>query len=1019
VTLFALLSRQRRFVYLIVGILSVAGVWAALRLPSAIYPELRFSRITIVAQGSTLGARQIVFGVTRPLEEAVSIVPGVTRVRSHTIRGATEISITFASGTDMDRALQLVRARVNQIQATLPADLEIEIEQLTPSLFPIVSYNVEGGDPATLYDLARYDVKPLLSRVPGVGRVDVQGSDVREIEVIADPARLAAHGLSYSDLADAIRRAITVQAVGRVAQDYRQYLIVTDQEAHAANDIGDVIVRGGLHVRDLATVQIGTEDHVRIIAGDGRPAALINVTRQLGGNTLALADSVARIMTAIAPTLPPGVHVKRVYDQALLVREAVRAVRDAMLIGAALAVIVLLVFLRHGRITAISAASIPLTLAITVFVMRLLGQTFNLMTLGAMAIAIGLVIDDAVVITENIARHLRLTGDRARAIREAVQELIWPVTTSTLTTVVVFLPLGLLQGVVGQFFAALATTLTVAVLVSLVLALTIIPLLAEQFVTAHEVEPTRAGPLTRAQAVLDSLGPRYESALGAVLRHTRRIVLAALALVVIGIGLWRLVETGFLPEMDEGAFVLDYFTPGGTALNETDREVGIVERILAATPEIEGTSRRTGAELGLFATAQNTGDIVARLKAPGRRSRDIFAVIDDVRDKVNASVPRLRIEFVQILSDVINDLAGNPRPVEIKLFGDRLDSLEAYARRLEPGLDSTEGLEDLFNGVSEPSPELLMRVNEAEAGRLGLTPQDVGDAVSGALLGAQAGEIRSEDRPVAVRVRAPDSVRFDPLRLRALPIAGATPLGSLATFTSAESRMSLERENQQQMIAMTADVSGRSLGGIMRDVRRVLAAQPPPPGGGAGGGIRVALGGQYESQQEAFRALLLVLFLAAVSVCAVMVIQFESFVEPLVVLLVAPVSFVGALVLLLITGTALNVASFMGLILLVGLIVKNGIILLDFTRLRMRDEGIPLAVAIREAARVRLRPILMTTLCTLFGLLPLALGIGAGSELQRPLALAVIGGLVLSTPITLFAVPTLLVAIRGADFRLQ
>jgi len=1015
VTLFELLSRQRRFVYLVVGILSAAGIWAALRLPSAIYPELRFSRITIVAQGSPLGARQIVFSITRPLEEAVSIVPGVTRVRSHTIRGAAEIAVTFTPASDMDRALQLVRARVNQIQGALPSDLDIQIEQQTPSLFPILSYNVEGGDAAALYDLARYEIKPLISRVPGVGRVDVQGSDVREIEVIADPARLIAHGISYGELADAIRRAITVQAVGRVAQDYRQYLIVTDQEAHAVADIGDVVVRGGLHVRDVATVQVGTEDHVRIIAGDGRPAALVNITRQLGGNSVAIADSVARIMAAIAPTLPPGVHLKPVYDQAELVRAAVHSVRDAMLIGAALAVLVLLVFLRHGRITAISATSIPLTLAITVFIMRMLGQTFNLMTLGAMAIAIGLVIDDAVVITENIARHLRLTGggDREQAIRSAVQELIWPVTTSTLTTVVVFLPLGLLQGVVGQFFAALATTLTVAVLVSLILALTIIPLLAEQFVTAHEVEPTRAGPLARAQAALDTLGDRYEGALRSVLRHTRRIVIAAVALVVVGIGLWRLVETGFLPEMDEGAFVLDYFTPGGTALNETDREVGIAERILAATPEIEATSRRTGAELGLFATAQNTGDIVARLQPPSRRSRDIFAVIDDVRQEITAAVPRMRIEFVQILSDVINDLAGNAKPVEIKLFGERLDSLEAYARRLEPGLDSIEGLEDLYNGVSEPSPELLMRVNQAEAGRVGLTPQEIGDVVSGALLGTHAGEIRSEDRPVAVRVRAPDSVRFDPLRLRALPVTGSTPLGSLATFTTAEARMSLERENQQQMIAMTADVSGRSLGGVMTDVRRVLAARPPPSG------IRLVLGGQYESQQQAFRALLLVLLLAAVSVSAVMVVQFESFVEPLVVLLVAPVSFVGALVLLLLTKTALNVASFMGLILLVGLIVKNGIILLDFTRLRMRGEGVPLEVAIREAARVRLRPILMTTLCTLFGLLPLALGIGAGSELQRPLALAVIGGLVLSTPITLFAVPTLLVAIRGADFRLR
>jgi len=1020
VTLFDLLSRQRRFVYLLVALVSVGGVWAAFVLPSAIYPELNFSRIKIVAEGSTLGARQVVFSMTRPLEEAVSVVPGVTRVRSHSIRGASEIAISFTPGTDMGDALQLVRARVSQVQGTLPPALDIEVERLTPSLFPILSYNLEGGDPATLYDLARYEIKPLIARVPGVGRVDVQGSDVREIEVVADPARLAAQGLTYTDLADRIRRAVTVQGVGRVAQDYRQYLIVTDQEAHSPEDIGAVALQSGLRVRDVATVAVGTEDHVRIIAGDGRPAALINVSRQIGGNTLAIADSVAAIAAAVGPTLPPGVRLKPVYDQASLVRDAVRSVRDAMLVGAALAVLVLLLFLRHARITAISAASIPLTLAVTVFVMSVLRQTFNLMTLGAMAIAIGLVIDDAVVVTENIARHLTLGGaggGRLTALRAAVQELVWPVTTSTVTTVVVFLPLGLLQGVVGQFFAALATTLTVAVLVSLLLALTVIPLLAEQFVTVHDVEAVATGPLARIQRTLDAVAPRYERALAAVLDHPRRIGLAALVLMGAGLAVWRFVGTGFLPEMDEGAFVLDYFTPGGTALAETNREVGVAESILARTPEVTGTSRRTGAELGMFATAQNSGDIIARLTPRGRRSRDVFAVIDRVRDEVTSAVPRLHVEFMQILADVINDLAGAARPVEVKLYGERLDTLEAYARRLAPELERIRGLEDLYNGVSEPAAELLMRVNEAEANRIGMTPLDVGSAISAALLGVPAGEIRTEDRPVAVRVRAPDSVRFDPLRLRELPVLGAgarraTPLGSLAAFQPADSRLSLEREDQQQMIAMTADVSGRSLGGVMGDVRRVLAAHPGPRG------VRVALGGQYASQQDAFRALLLVLGLAAVSVCAVMVVQFESFAEPLVVLLVAPVSFVGALGLLLVTGTPLNVSSFMGLILLVGLIVKNGIILLDFTRLRMRAEGSPLEAAIREAARVRLRPILMTTLCTLFGLLPLALGLGAGSELQRPLALAVIGGLTLSTPITLFAVPTLLVAIRGRGYTL-
>ena len=1015
--IFALLAEQRRFVYLVVTLLAAAGIWAALRLPSAIYPELQFSRITVVAEGSALGARQVMFDITRPIEEAVSVVPGVTRVQSRSIRGGSETNITFAPHTDMAYALQQTQARVNQIRADLPASLDIEVERLTPSLFPVISYNLEGGEPATLYDIARYQIAPLISRVPGVGRVEVQGSDVREIEVIADPARLAAQGMTYEDLASAIKASTAVTAVGRMPANYKQYLIVTTSEAHSAEDVANVVVSGSLRVRDLATVTTGTEDHVRIIAGDGRPAALLNVTRQLGGNTVAIADSVAGIAKAVAGTLPPGVHLKPVYDQAALVRDAVSSVRDAMLVGAVLAVMVLLVFLRHGRITAISASAIPLTMTITVFVMSLVGQSFNLMTLGAMAIAIGLVIDDAVVVTENIVRHLQLTADRDLAIHNAVRELIWPVTTSTLTTVVVFLPLGLLTGVEGQFFHALSITLTIAVLVSLVLAVTIIPLLAEQFLGAHEVEQERAdatapqGILGRIGHGIDALSDRYERSLGAVLHHGRRFAVAALLLVVAGVLAYTFVDTGFLPEMDEGAFVVDYTTPGGTALPETDRQVHVVERILAGEPEITGTSRRTGAELWLFATEQNTGDIVARLKPRSQRSRSIFEVMDDVRAKAEAAVPRMRIEFVQILSDVINDLAGAAKPVEVKLFGADLDALEKYAEGLSPEMEKIAGLEDFYNGVSEPSAELSMTIDQAEAGRIGMTPEQVGAAASGALLGVDAGEVRLSDRSVGVRVRAPDSVRFDPRQLGAIPILSpetkeAAPLATLATFTPTETRGRLLRENQQQMIAMTADISGRSLGAVASDVKRVLAAHRPPAG------IRVEVGGQYANQQQAFRALLLVLALASLSVIAVMVIQFQSFVEPLVVLLAAPLSFVGALVLLLVTGTPLNVSSFMGLILLVGLIVKNGIILLDFTRHQMRERGLALEPAIREAARIRLRPILMTTLCTLFGLLPLALGIGAGSEMQRPLALAVIGGLALSTPITLYVVPVLLVAVR-------
>lgn len=1033
-SLFDLLTQQRRVIYLGIALLTAAGIWAALRLPSAIYPELQFQRIAIVAQGSALGSRQMVFAVTRPLEQSVSLVPGVTRVRSRSIRGAVEMNVTFGPATDMNIALQQTQQRVTQTLPDLPAGMNVQVELLTPSIFPILSYNLEGGDPAILYDVARYQIAPALSRIPGVGRVVVQGSAVREIEVVADPARLAGLGLTYDDLAAAIRVAITPAAVGRVTSDYRQSLVVTDQEAHTPADVAAVMVRPGVRVRDVAEVRPGTQDRVSIVAGNGRPAALINVSRQPGGNTLAVADGVARVLAGIQPTLPPGAILRPVYDQALLVRESVASVRDAMLIGAALAVVVLLIFLGDARVTAVSATAIPLTMAITVFLMWLAGQSFNIMSLGAMAIAIGLVIDDAVVVVENVARHLALTDHagqdpvrsphiaRRAALREAIAELVWPVTTSTLTTVVVFLPLGLLTGVVGQFFTTLSVTLTIAVLVSLVLALTLIPLLADQFVRGHAGEASDAAgsppaPSRRRRAALavnrafTRLQDAYVRTLDRAIRRPWLVVAAAAVLAVLGYGASRIVGTGFLPEMDEGAFVLDYWTPGSTALAETDRQINTAERILLAIPEVESISRRTGAELGLFATEQNRGDVVARLVPRARRSRSIFAVIEDARARIGGAMPRLRIAFIQILSDIINDLAGAASPVELKIFGDRLDELEVYARRIAPRLAAIPGIVDLYDGVSQPSAELLLRVRADEAIRLGLTPEQVGARVAGAMLGVSAGELRTEDRAVPVRVRAPDGVRFDPLRLADLPIAaraGAppTPLGAVASLRDTVSRAELLRENQRQMLALTAQVSGRALGDVIADVRRVLAADPAPRG------VLVEIGGQYANQQASFRALMIVLLLAGLSVITVMVIQFASFVEPLVVTLAAPVSFVGALALLLATGTPLNVSSLMGLILLVGLVVKNGIILLDFARHLMREQGLPLEVALREAGRIRLRPILMTTLCTLFGLLPLALGLGAGSELQRPLALAVIGGLALSTPITLFGVPALVAAVR-------
>lgn len=1026
-SLFDGLVRQRRFVYLLVTLVSAAGVWSALRLPSSIYPELRFSRITIVAQGTSLNARQQLYAVTRVLEEAVSVVPGLQRLRSRSIYGASELALSFEPRTDMQVALQFVEARVNEVRPELPDGLSIETQRQLPSLFPIVTYNVIGADAGELYDIARYQIRPALAGIPGVGRIDVQGSDIREVEVVADPLALTSAGLSYEGLASAIQDALGVRAVGRVKRDHMQLLVTMDEQAHQLDDIARVVLPGGLMVQDVATVQLGTVDRVSLIRGDGRPAALVNIARQAQGNTLQLADSVARTIETLRRTMPAGVSIEPVYDQAGLVRDAVRAVRDAMLLGTVLAILVLFVFLRGGAITAISALAIPLAMAATVFVMRLMGTTFNLMTLGGMAIAIGLVIDDTVVVTENIARHLALTEDRKQAIREALSELVWPVTTSTLTTVVVFLPLGLLQGVAGQFFQALSVTLVIAVLVSLVLALALVPLMADQFVRVEasgegaERAARRSGlrgVLDRAARGIDAIAHVYARTLEVALRHRRAVVASAVLLLAAGVVSYRYLETGFLPVMDEGAFVLDYWTPTGTSLDETDRQLMSLERILADTPEIQSTSRRTGAEMGLFATAQNTGDLVARLAPHGERSRDIFQVMDEVRVAAERGVPRLRVEFIQLLSDLVNDLAGNATPIEVKIFGNDFGRMEQYARQVGARLEGIDGLVDLFDGVPDPYPELVVEVDPMAASRLGLSTAEVSRQVDAAMLGTMAGDMVRGDRSVAIRTRAPDAVRYEAERLGQLPIytPGSdqpTPLSAVASFQDTTSAAELMRENLREMITVTGGVEGRSLGSVAQDVQAALATIPPPEG------ISVELGGQYESQRQAFGAMVLVILLAALAVVAVMVFQFQSFVEPAVILMAAPVSFVGAAGLLLVTGTQLNVSSLMGLLLLVGLIVKNGIILLDFTRHRMMTEGEALGLAVREAARVRIRPILMTTLCTLFGLLPLALALGAGSEIQRPLALTVIGGLALSTPITLFLVPVAVLAIRGEQYRLS
>jgi CzcA family heavy metal efflux pump len=986
-------------------VLAAAGLFSAFVLPSDIYPPLVFPRVVAIAHSGTTPGRTMMLTVTRPIEQALLEVPGVRRVRSTTFRGATEISAQFDPATDMITALQQAQAHVADIRSSLPADLDLTVDRLTPAAFPFISVNLTGPLPsADLYDYGFYVMRPAISRVAGVGNVEVLASDTHEIEVIADPARLRAADLTIGDVADTLAAANQLQPVGRYPGSGLLHLVVASGLWSSMDDIPPtpIVVKGGTTIRvaDIADVRSGSPDRTSLITGDGKVAANISVSQQIGANILDVRAGLETALAEVARALPAGLKLSKTYDLAEFVATAIANVRDAILIGSILAVIVLLVFLRDWRLTLVASVTLPLTVMTTFLVMRWLGETINVMSMGGLAVAIGLVIDDAVVMVESIYRHLDRGETPGNAVDAALRELVAPVVGSTLTTVVVFVPLGMLSGVVGQFFRALSITLAAAVLISLAQALTLIPLLAKA-AGKHRAEGVHEHQAGRLERI-------YSRTLDATMKRPVAGIIGAVVLAAAAGALFMALGTGFLPEADEGGFVIDYLSPPGSALEATDRMLKPVEAILQQTPDVAAFTRRTGSELGLFATQQNKGDILVRLKPRGSR-RGAEEIIDDLRDKLKEAAPQLDIEFVQLLQDMLGDLEGAPTPIEVKVFGDDPETLADISEQLEKMLGGVQGVVDIV-GVERGNPQTTWTIDAAAAGRLGLNIQQVSEQLSDAWLGDIRTELRLADRTIPVRVRYPDAYRLDPVQMASTPLRApdgrSVSLGSIAKSDTSEGEIILERENLRQMALVTGRLEGRDLGSAVGEIQRKLAAMKLPVG------YTTEVGGQYASQRESFRELLTVFAIAAALVFIILVVQFRRFLPAVLILLAAPLSLAGAFALLLITGTDLNVSSAMGLILLVGLIVKNGIVLIDYAH-RLVDEGVPFTEALERAGSVRLRPILMTTLCTLFGLLPLALGLGAGAELQRPLALAVIGGLTLSTFVTLYLVPLAYRALRA------
>jgi CzcA family heavy metal efflux pump len=1017
---FQRLSRPMLF---LIGTLAIAGAYLALSIPVAVFPNTDFPRVVIGVDNGVTPIDQMLVTITRPLEEAVNSVPGLQKVYSTTSRGSAEVNLFFDWNVDMFQTLQRVDSVVARVQGELPATAKIETHRLTFATFPILGYSLTSDSVSQekLWEIATYDLKPRLNRLDGVASILIQGGRTPEFHVIPDPAKLLSAGITVTDILEAIRRTNLIDSPGLFESNHQLVLGLVSGQVHTPAEISGIVVKttaAGIPIRvgDIASVVNASEPIYTIVTANGKSAVLVSIIRQPQSNTIAVADEVHAQIAELSSSLPPGVHLEVFYDQSTIVHESIASVRDAVLLGLLLSSVVLVLFLRDWGTSLVAGLVIPVTLSLTLIVLKITGQSFNLMTLGGLAAAVGLVIDDAIVVLENIVLHRDAGENRIQAIQSALREMTVPLIGSTVTPIVVFLPLIAITGVTGSFFRALAITMTVSLFSSLLLALSFTPTLSLFFVRRKTAE-VPAAPDAPAP-VSDMLGREdehssgffgriinfYERTMHGVIHRRWLVAAGSLVIILLTVICYNFLGTDLLPEMDEGGFILDYYTPPGSSLAESDKILQNIEKILRSTPEVENTSRRTGLQLGLIAvTEANRGDFTVRLKQD--RSRDIEEIMDDIRQQVEKSQPGTRVEFVQVLQDMIGDLTSAPEPIVIKLFSQDPLLLNSSATRVADAIQKVPGVVDVLDGIQNniSGPAVTFKVDSVTAARSGFTPEEVSTDASAILEGAEAAApVILNDRAYQIRVRMPEQDRASLDRMQNTLLVSATgrtaTLGTLSTITSDSGQTEIHRENLQRLVEVTGRLEGVDLGRGVTAVKKAVADLKLPSS------IRVEYGGTYAEQQKSFADLLRVLILALVLLFIVLMFEFRNFSAPLAILASALLSTFGAFVALLITRTTFNVASFMGMIMVIGIVAKNGILLLDAEH-KYRDLGLSPEDSMIQAGRRRLRPIAMTALAAIAGMLPLAFAIGAGSQMLQPLAIVVVGGLISSMVLSLIVTP--------------
>ncbi|WP_263354952.1 efflux RND transporter permease subunit [Acidicapsa acidisoli] len=1020
------LARLSTPIFFFLIALTLAGVYAATQVPISVFPDTNFPRVVIGVDNGVMPVEQMQVTITKPIEDAVNSVPGLRTVRSTTSRGSAEISLFFDWNVDMFHTLQLADAALSKVQQTLPATARITTNRLTFATFPILGYALTADDrgPATvsqtrLWEIATYDLKPPLNRVEGVSTVVVQGGKVPEFHIIPDLARLQASGVTLLDLVNGVQSANIIDSPGLYEANHELILGLIGAQAHSAEELANLVIKttpagAPIRVADVATVEPSTMPVYTSVTSNGKQAVLINIARQISSNTVQVADAVAAEVVSLRHQLPPGVHLEPFYDQSQLVRESIASVRDAIFIGLILACVILFLFLHDWRSSLVAGLVIPVTVAVTILFLWLIGQSFNLMTLGGLAAAIGLVIDDAIVVVENIVVHRDSGQSRVAAVRSALTEITTPLIGSTITPVVVFLPLIAVTGVTGSFFRALAVTMTAALLTSLLLALTWTPALSLVLLRGKVKDADTEATHEGIAPVEHKHSGKFMARVLAI--HARVLDWALARPVILGVACLVLIIGGYfgytalgsdlLPEMDEGGFILDYIMPSGSSLTETNRVLAHVEKILQDTPEVEITSRRTGLQMGLAAvTEANYGDFTVRLKS--KRSRAIDDVMADVRDEIKKTEPELDVEFTQVLQDMIGDLSNAPEPIQIKLFCNDQSLLNQLGPKVQDAIGKIPGVVDTQNGIDNTvsGPATSFQISPVLAARFGFTPQEVAEDSTAILDGLPTTEpMIVNGRPYTVRIRLPEENRSSLAAIENTVFNSSSghtaSLGSIAQITQLPPQNEIRRENLQQQILVTGRLEGSDLGTAMARVRSTVEGLHLPSN------VRVEYGGTYEEQQKSFHDLLRVLILALVLVFGVLLVEFRNFSAPVAILTSSVLSISGVVLALLITQTSFNVASFMGLIMVIGIVAKNGILLLDADE-KLRRDGVEPRQAMLQAAQRRLRPIVMTAVAAICGMLPLAFALGSGSQMLQPLAIAVTGGILVSVVLSLIVTPVL------------